>query len=67
MCHVPGAGSSINGAMKWMAVLFAKNTLVAVNRVLNGRKLTGPEHSAYLVSTSVAKVTVPSINVLRGR
>jgi hypothetical protein len=49
--------------MKWVAVLFAKDTLVAVDCILNGGKLTGPEHRKYFVSTSVAKATVPRVNV----
>jgi hypothetical protein len=49
--------------MKWVAVLFAKNTIVAVDCVLNGGELTGPEHRTYFVSTSVAKATVPRVNV----
>jgi hypothetical protein len=49
--------------MKWAAVLFAKDALVAVDCVLNGGKLTGPEHRAYFVSSSVAKATMPRVNV----
>jgi hypothetical protein len=30
--------------MKWVAVLFAKDTLVPVDCVLNGKNLTGPEY-----------------------
>jgi hypothetical protein len=48
--------------MKWVAVMFAKDTLVAVDCVLNGGKLTGPEHRTYFGSTSVATETVPRVN-----
>jgi hypothetical protein len=48
MDYVTGAGSSRNRAIKWMAVLFAKDALVTGDRVLSGRELAGPEHTANL-------------------
>jgi hypothetical protein len=53
--------------MKWVAVLFAKDKVVAMGGGLNGGKLTGPDHTLYFVNTSVAKATVPNVNVLRRR
>ena len=67
MDYVTGAGSSSNRSMKWVAVLFAKDALVAEDRVLRGRELAGPEHTANFVSASVSKATVPSIHVLSRR
>ena len=49
------------------AVLFAKDALVTGDRVLRGRELAGPEHTANFVSASVSKATVPSIHVLSRR
>jgi hypothetical protein len=53
--------------MKWVAVLFGKDTVVVMGGGLKGGKLTGPGHTLYFVNTSVAKATVPNVNVLRGR
>jgi hypothetical protein len=67
MDYVTGSGSSSNRAMTWMAVLFPKDALVTGDRVLSGRELAGPEHTANFVSASVPKATVPSIHVLKRR